>query len=432
MNLSRPLALLLTFGSLSGLAWGQIPTRTEPFPQLPNARRVGPFLLDPRFTIYNIGYDNNIFLAPENAAEIGSARSVESDVVVSFGPSLEGQIRFGQRVALTFKDRLQAEVFLTNSSLNHVDNSLETQFDLLVGPLLLTTTLDDQDSEQRPNSEIDERPQLDLRRLAQTARLFLGAQFDFVAKVSETRYRLSDPNDPNIGVRLNRDSSEAFVELGWLPRSQLRFFVRRSDRDDDFVLDADDTVLARGNVDSEDRRSLFGVELRPRGSISGKIMLGSARMKPTSSFGALAPFDGSVYDATVAYRPSGRSRLTLEAHREPVFSIAPNNFHFVREGESLSVNWYLGARWGIQAGTDRERLIFPEPYDVRVINSDGSSSLVRIERSDEIDNYYAGALFRMSSGFELGLRVGRRQRDSEDPFARDNQSYVSTTGSYYF
>lgn len=413
-------------------ARGQTPTRTEPFPQLPDARRVGPFLLDPGFTIYNIGYDDNVFLAPANPEQVGSAREIASDFIVRVGPSIDAQLRLGDRMAATIRDRASAEYFLDFTELNHWDNELRTQFDLLAGPLLLTTFVDLAQVKERPNSDVDSRPRRRDTLIGQGARLFLSSRLDLFAKATRRQLRYTDRDDANVDDRLDRSSDELTAEIGLRFSRGLRAFLRRVERDDDFEFDFDATTNPFGNVDAEDVRTLVGLELRPSAFLSGRLAIGPARLEPTIKNTGRRSFDGTVYDVSLTYRPSGATQITLGALQDAYFATFQRNLYYQTEQRSADLNWYLGSRWGVQAGLSDENLDYPEVSLRTVRDPDGSLRTERFIRHDDIRGGYVGVLFKLTGGLEVGLRFGKRNRDSNDPTAVDDQSYITTTGSYNF
>ncbi|MFN7965812.1 MAG: outer membrane beta-barrel protein [Acidobacteriota bacterium] len=416
-----------------GVAAAQTPTRVEPFPILRDARRVGPFLLDPGFTIYNFGFDDNIFLVPKEARAVGLDEAT-TDFVVRMGPDLQGQIRFGQRFALTFRDTLSGELFAKTSELNHWDNSFDGTFDAALGPVLLTTYASWATVKERPNSDVDARPRRSETVAGQGARFFLSPQVDLFGKVTRRRLRYSDQNDASISVRLDRDSDEFTGEVGWRANRGIRFFARRIERDDDFVLN--------GNPDSQDRRTLLGAELRPNAFLSGSLAVGKARLEPQDAKEKARTFDGTVFDANLVYRPTGSARVTFGARSDAYFSTYQDNLYYETKNRSVAVDWFLGSRWGVQAGWSKEGLSYPETSCLVVAigegggTCDGATSAVltweRGLRRDDITTVYGGVLFRMTGGFEIGLRLGKRTRDSNDLLAIDDQTFVTTAGSYTF
>jgi hypothetical protein len=433
----RHAALGLMTGCLllatSSLTLAQTPTREEPFPVLQDARRVGPFMLDPGFTVYNLGFDNNIFLVPKEAAALGLEKRA-TDFVVRLGPDVQGQIRFGRRFAVTFKDALSGEFFASTTELNHWDNSFDGTFDAALGPVLLTTYASWATVKERPNSDVDARPRRSESVVGQGARLFLSSQVDLFGKVTRRRLRYSDRNDGNISVRLDRDSDEFTGEVGWRANRGIRFFARRIQRDDDFVFD--------GNPDSKDRRTVVGVELRPNAFLSGSIAIGKARLAPADDTVTAKRFDGTVFDANVVYRPTGALRLTFGAKSDAYFSTYQDNVFYETKNRSAALDWFLGSRWGVQAGWSKEALSYPEISCLVVASGEGGTTsgpcidgfFTRKPglRRDDIATLYGGVLFRLIGGFEIGVRLGKRKRDSNDLLAVDDQTFVSTTGSYTF
>lgn len=433
----RLVALALAFVCLTGAALAQTPTRDRPFPKIDGARAWGPFLVDLSFNIDNIGYDDNVFLtAPDDPNQQGS-------VVVFLGPEIRAQTQFGPRIALTLHDKLSGEVYFDVSELNAANNDFDAQLDVLLGSLLLTTKGRWATTRQRPSNEFDERARRDLTSVAQTIRFFFGSKTDISATGTLERQRYTDPDldqsyfiDPDgdgtfvngsegvsIGEALDYDLTELAGEIGWRPFGKTRFFAVYTYREYDFVSD-----LAQR--DSEENRQALGLEFRPASFLNGRIVLGRALLENTEP--ALVPkpedYDDLYGEVRVTYRPTGRSRFQARYERDPRFSTFERNFYYENEFGAFDVEWFLASRWGLQAGVSRRYLDWPEPTTI-TRDENGETGFLR---SDTVDDVYGGFLFVFRSGLALGLRVGRRERDSNVVSARDEQSYVSTTGSITF
>lgn len=421
------LALTILPGA-PGLA--QTPTRERPFPELREGRYLGPFLVDPSFNIDNLGWDGNIFLVPDGVIirdANGKVIPRTGDFVIRMGPDVKAQLRLGQVMALTVQDRLGGEIFLKNADLNHFDNTIDTQVDLLFGPVLLTTKLRHALVQERPFSEIDQRTERREVDLNQGVRFFLSPKLDLFGHYARLTLDYRNPDrefpifpDPdggpvyvNVAEALNRKRSEKRLEIGYRPRRSLRFFVAGLERETDFE-------RSQAGKSSDDRRALFGIEIAPSAFLSGKVTFGRAKLDTKDPATKFKAFDGNVAEATLVYRPSGTTRVTGKYKRDVVFSVFQTNLYYVNTLQSLDLETYLGGRWGLQGGASREDLAYPEK---------GSAPE---PRRDELTSYYAGFLFQFRSGLALGIRYGVRNRDSNNLFARDKQKYITTTGSWVF
>lgn len=407
-------------------AAAQTPTREKPFPELRDARRWGPFLVDPGFVVDNLGYDDNVYLASD-----ASGRPKETDFVLRAGPNVEAQLAIGRRMRLTIHDRLRGEVFLKHSDLNHADNELEAQYDLLLGPVLLTTEGTWVTVRQRPWAELIERIRETRVGARQSARLFIGPFTDVVLRAGRTTHRYNDPGfdyfiDPSgsgepIGVSvstaLNRRQTDVSAEVGWRPRARTRVFLRVTERTSRF----DSPELGR---DTRDLRRQVGIEFHPDSRLSGRLILGRSKLENRDRTFSYAPYEGSIGEALVAYRPTGSTRITLRGERQLYFSLVGRNLYYVDTFRGASIDSYLGSNWGVQAGVSRRDADYPEAGTF--------GPLLGIKRHDETNDVYVGVLFRMRGGFEIGFRAGRRERDSNDPSVVDEQRYFTTTGSYAF
>ncbi|GAB4371074.1 MAG: hypothetical protein Kow0062_06330 [Acidobacteriota bacterium] len=429
-----PVLLLV---AAAGGALAQTPTRDRPFPEIDGARRWGPFLVDLDFLIENVGYDDNVFLVPADDPNRRTAWTAR------VGPEIRAQSHFGRRIVLTLHDKLVREVFFGVDGIDANNNEFDGRLDVLLGPVLLSTEGSWATTRQRPLSELDQRVRLRRTAARQTAYLFLGGRTDLVASAEVERLRYSDPDlgarffvDPDgdgtvlggnqgvtIGTALDRDRIELAGELGWRPRGRTRLFARWESRDHDFLSDA----VQR---DSEDRRLSVGLEFRPQASISGRVAVGRARLENVDDTLANkpAPYDGTVVQGRLVLRPTGRGRITLLGERDVRFSTFERNLYYVLDRRSIAVDWFLGRWLGVQFGADRRDLNWPE----RTTVARDAAGRTGFLREDRIDDVYGGFLIQLRSGLMLGLRFGRRVRESNLPAADDEQNYWSTTGSFRF
>ncbi|MEN6524881.1 MAG: outer membrane beta-barrel protein [Candidatus Polarisedimenticolia bacterium] len=405
-----------------GAAGAQTPTRDAPFPELLGTRRWGPFLVVPRFTLDNIGYDDNVFLYSQ-----ADPRPKETDYILRMGPEVRAQMPIGHRLALTIHDKLAGEVFARHSSLNHADNNFDGQFDALIGPALFTVGGTWNSYRWRPSSEIVERVRENDVRVWQTARLFLSPRTDVSFTASTTRYRYNSElpyyllvgdewTQATIDEALDRDQKDRTAEVGWRIRPRTRLFAQYLDRDSDFR-----HMVGGESRNATERRRALGVEFSASSKLSGRLLAGTSKLEPKDASLGLRPFDGTVVSSELRYRPNGWTRFTATAERAPVFSVFERNLYYVDTYRGVGVDMYLGAFWGVQGGYSLRDSKYPEV-----------SPTIHAPRDDRTKDSYVGALFRLKNGFEIGLRVGRRKRDSNLPTAVDDQRYVTTSGTYAF
>ena len=414
------LAALLFSGSSSA----QTPTRDKPFPELLDARRWGPVLVDPSWRIQNIGYDGNVFLVPDSVPK-------ETDWFIRTGPDLRGQLRFGRHMALTFHDEFIWELYASHSDLNQTSNDFDGQYDLLLGPVLLTTKGRWASTFGRPNNELDQRTRLDRTEIGETARFFIGSRTDLSTTFSVERMRYNDPDylvsiDPGgtgdiillpIDNALNRDRKRWSTEWGWRPRGRTRLFAKYAILKDDFISDV------RGR-DVEERRQTLGVEFVPNAFLSGRFEFGKSKLENLDKRFDFTPYNGTVSDTKLVYRPTGSTRVTADYERNVKFSTYENNLYFRETLTGLHLESYLGNNWGFQLGGNIRQLDYPEKNTI--------TRPIGEKRSDEITDYFGGILLRLSGGVNFSLRIGRRVRTSNVKFAEDNQTYFSTSSSYRF
>ncbi len=417
----------------SAAAFAQTPTRDNPFPELLDARRWGPFMVEPRFKIDNIGYDNNVFLTSSNATDFnGDPIRREGAWVLRGGPEITAQASIGRRMMLTLHDKLGGEVFSRFSQLNHADNAFDVQFDVLLGPALLTSEAGFSTIRWRPNrgpnSDFTTSVRQNDSNLKQTVRLFAGPFTDVVASVARSRYTyrsdglyasgLEGVGDVSLDTLLDRDQTEITGEVGWRMRPRTRLFGRYVQRASRF-----NSTIANYDRDADQNSRLVGIEFSTSSRISGRLIAGKTKLDTKDA--RFTSYDGSVAQTQLVYRPSGTSRITATWERQPYFSTFDRNLYYIDTWKALAVDVYLGAFWGLQAGYSVRDGEYPEP-------SSGVFMPEGLFRSDRTKDYYAGVLLRTRRGIEVGLRFGHRRRDSNYFLAVDDLKYFSTTGSYAF
>lgn len=425
--------LLALAGAVSCLAAAPgvaaTPTPDRWFPEMRDATRWGPFLVDPSFSLDNLGYDGNIFLAPRDPkrrAELGV--ELKSDYIVRLGPEVTAQTRVSERIVVTLHDKAAYEAFLDTSSLNSLSNVFDAQVDVLFGPLLLTSKGAAQNTKWRPNSEQRARVRQRSETLEQTARLFVGPFTDAAAWVRRDTFQFTNPDQLfygdtdfdgslTIGQKLDRTTDTFGAEVGWRPGAAVRLFGRYTRSEATFKFSA----LRR---DSEEKRRMVGVEFRSTTRLTGSAMVGRARLTNKDANTTYIPFDGTVWQAELAYRPTGTTRLQGRYERQLQYSTYQSNLYFRDIHRAISFETYLGSFWGITAGWDRRTAAYPNPVSIL--------DLVDVLRVDETKDVFAGILLRFRGGLEMTVRAGHRTRDSIDPFAEDDSRYVSTSGNLRF
>ncbi len=417
-------------------ALAQTPTRENPFPELQEARRWGPFMVVPRFKIDNIGYDNNVFLTSSNAVDFdGNPIKREGAWVLRAGPEITAQTAFGRRMMLTLHDRLGGEVFSRFSQLNHADNTFDAQFDLLLGPVLLTTEGGFGTTRWRPNRGPNNDFTTSVRQndsnIKETVRVFAGPFTDVVVAASRGRFSyisdgkyasgLEGAGDVTLDTLLDRDQTEITGEVGWHIRPRTRVFGRYVQRASRF-----NATIGNYDRDTDQASRLLGVEFSASARISGRLLVGKTKLDTKDA--RFSSYDGVVAQTQLVYRPTGTSRITVSWERQPYFSTFDRNLYYLDTWKALALDLYIGAFWGVQGGYSVRDGDYPEPASAIYGVNLPAGSL----RKDRTSDYYMGVLLRTKRAIEIGLRFGRRQRDSNYLAAVDDLKYFSTTGSYAF
>jgi hypothetical protein len=370
----RAVALLAVL-SASALAESQL----EP-PELSLYRRWGPFRVRPGLRLSNVGYDNNIFI--DNTDPVGDFRATLS-------PRIDGLVLFGNTAYLTFDETLAYTAYATNTDQNFLDQFGDARLMFPLGNVGIYADAIFNVVHQRQIDREDLRPRRTEEGLGAGAIFELGWRTEVELSQHRVRYRYTDPDDPDIGARLDRDEGITALQASYHLRGRTRLLFDVGYADFNFV----GGELQGPNDPEKDSVQvdlLVGVRFGEGGPLVGKARIGAARVdfkNPTT-----VDLREPIGDLEFIYRVDSRTRLKLLGERTIEFAVFGGQTHYV-----LGTVGVEGLRWvsrfiGAEAGVGLGRLTFPD------------TELVTSRRIDEQVDYFAGLRLRLSEN-SLGKRV---------------------------
>ncbi len=225
--------------------------RTEP--DLTGFHKLGGMHWRPALFLRNLGYEDNIFRAPDADAE--------SDFTATLAPQAEIVSLVRDRAILRARPALFYTAFAEHTDQNFLGGSGNARADLLLNHWSFYGEADYLTTRERPNDEIDLRPRRITRRLALGSRLERAERLalDLQAAQDEIEYKDDNP-DASFAFRerLSRRERAARASLAYRAARKTDLVLEAETREHDFTRKAALTRDARTRRRDAPRR-------RPRG-----------------------------------------------------------------------------------------------------------------------------------------------------------------------
>jgi hypothetical protein len=368
--------------------------------------RLGPFYLQPRLGIRELGWNSNVLGRPDASEQVSDMRVTplaglrfflplrrrhvisgdaagwydwyaEQDSFRAFSGAVEGRYGF---------DSERLDVDISHRYSNAQTNSLQRV-----------------ELDSGGNDLTDEVVTLIRREVNTTlgeATLFISRRTFIGARGTQLVIRYDDRTSDGDAVarQLDRTEREAGGFVGMQMRPGLRVRLFYDFRRFEYV----DPVSLR---DADTYRT--GLELNfDRGNrLEGLVRVGYRRLTPVVE--GLVGFDGIVGDLNLTTVVSGRTEMTLRGDRDALPSLWGRNVFFVREGGGAELVFQFSRRIGIGGSIDYHR----HAYEIETSFPQRDGSQLTAKRRDEIYQY-EGILRIGLGGDEIRFRLGAYERQS--------------------
>ena len=352
---------------------------------------LGRVTLFPAFTLRDTGYDSNVFNDPDNPKGdfTLTAQPRLRATVPAAGGILSGGAAIGLVYYATYKDQ---------QSLNRFFEGRYERAASRLRPFVAGTF----------NYARDRYgPEIDARVAHRETSASAGAELKLTGITSLTglyRYSTQDYGDDEeflgsvLGDQLNRVTDLASAGLRYYITPITTLVV-------DFEVQRDrfETSPIR---DSDSWRVMPAAEFGGGGVLTGRVAAGFRKFEPRDAL--VAPFDGLVAAANVAYTLLGRTRFTVEGTRDVMYSFDVATPYYLLDSGRITVSQPIGGPIDLIGVASADRLRYqaleglPDPH--------------RVTRTT---TFGGGMGFRVGQTVRLGLIYEQTKRSSSDIEQRD-------------
>ncbi|MBZ5639477.1 MAG: outer membrane beta-barrel protein [Acidobacteriia bacterium] len=368
-------------GLAAALALGYLPAHAEGPLEPPDLARYlqwGPVRARPGVVLTNLGRDGNITYNPHQPV---------SDYTATVSPRVEGVVLFGHRGFMTFTEQLDWTIYKSNRDQDYLNQLGSARLTIPLKRLGFYVDAALNDVKDRPADQRDTRTDIREHRLGAGLLIRAGWRTDAEIGVvgSSFGYRdpnyanLGDPACPTVGCLLDRTERGARALGRYLVFGRTRLTLEVSEKSVTFS-------NSENGSDGKQSRVLPGIEFGLGGRLTGTARLGWASLEPERA--GLPRFSGTVGEARLGYRIGAGTTFEVGGKRDVGFSIYLKNGYYLDTSGSARVIQYLTHAFGVEAGTVRERITFPDPSS----------------RVDRVVQYDAGVRVRLSEN-ALGRKV---------------------------
>jgi hypothetical protein len=374
------------------------------------AVRIGPLALAPAISIYNAGFDDNVY-----------NRSVgfdpQGDVTATTSLAVDEWLRVS-RVRMYGHTQLDYHFFKELTGLRVLDTAATGRAEFLLNRLTPFVEAVLTDASYQPNVEIDAYARRLDRSLIAGAEMRLSSRFRASGYLrrrdldydEESFFRGSD-----LAQALNHTSSGEGAQIKYeaTPYTTVAVAVER----------LRDRFGPGSNRDTDSFVVLPSVQFNPRAVISGSAEIGVRSLTFLSP--GVPDFTGPVARVNLSYVLLGSTRFTLEARRDLEYSYIARNY--VLLDGTLFVTHRLRESWEIGGSVNRGR----NSYSRTTV----SSNIEPLLPDEAVTGVTAGVGYT-SGKMRIGLEFERRWRTNDQPVGYPFRSYrrtrIGPTFSYVF
>jgi len=352
--------------------------------------RMGPFWLNPRVVLTNLGVDTNVFNVPD-------ALGPQKDFTATVTPATDIWLRMGVSwLQVTIReDLVWYQKFDVERSAN---TALDINWRAPVGRTLVSISPRYLSTNDRPGYEIDARVRrreygvsgkLEIRTFSRTFLELNGSTLD--VKYDDAAVFLGT----NLHDDLNRKTTSYGVAVRHqvTPLTSLSFDVaRQQDRFDYNPLRDADSTTTKGIVAFD-----------PHALVQGSVSFGYRDFMPLSS--DLPPYRGFIGSADVSYTLLGTTRFAVQWKRDISYSFEELQPYYLETGVSGTVTQQIFGPFDARAQGAIRHLGYRNREGV----------LVGADRTDEVDSYGGGVGYHFGQDARFGVNVEHQSRISPVP-----------------
>lgn len=369
---------------------------------------LGPFLMDPKIEVPNIGVDTNVFNEPSNA-------NPKQDFTATVSPSTNVWLRIG-RSWLKVNIREDLVWFDKYASERSANGFYTVDWHLPLNRLVVDVEPNYVNTRDRPGFEIDARSQrseygakvgIAVRAFSRTFLALTGStdtiNFDDVATFDGV----------NLREALNRTVTTGGIALRHqlTPLTTIALTANREQDRFEFspLRDSNSTSVAAS------------VSFDPHALLKGSASFGYRDFEPVLA--GLPSYRGTIGSANLWYTLLGMTQFNFGFARDVAYSYDINEPYYLQTGFSGQIAQQIFGPVDLQARAGTQQLAYRDrvgvPIDVP-------------NRTDYVRNYGAGIGYHFSSGLRIGFNVDHYHRTSDvDQFQYDDLKY-GTAVTYVF
>jgi hypothetical protein len=360
---------------------------------------LGPFYITPSFAVEEFGVDTNVFHNDDP----------KRDFTFTFAPAAKVATPFGRRAVLSTTvgtDIVYYQRYASERSLNP-DVTVRTEGFLgRIQPFAEASYLR---TRQRANYEIDARSLRTEQSFKGGARVRVASKTFVDLSVEHRDVQYGDGasyNDVSLQETLNRETQKQTVETRYELTPLTTLTMRGEAARDRFefspLRDADSVAF------------IPGVEFKARALVSGHARVGFRRFTPESA--TLAPFSGTVANASLSYTWQGATRFTVTVDRDLTYSYERLQPYYVLNGVGLTIRRQLVGAFDVTASLQRQR----HAYRDLVLPGAAPDDL---HRADVVRGWSGSLGYRVGNSMRAGFGLTYRERESNSARFRDYEGF---------
>ncbi|MEO8076336.1 MAG: outer membrane beta-barrel protein [Acidobacteriota bacterium] len=375
---------------------------------------LGPTYITPAVQLKELGVDSNVF---------NQAGDQKSDFMFNVSPKVDVWVPMARRALFTTTGAVDLVWYSKYRTERSVNPQVAARGEVYLHRLTIFAEDAFLRTRERLNYELDLRAEHRENNLSAGARYRITPRFS--VEVAGRRGLTEFDADAfflgsSLQQTLNRSTTGVAVTARhrFSPLTTAAFRVERFG--DRFPFDSD--------RDTDSLRIMPGIEVKPRGLVSGSAYLGYRRFQPKHPQ-ALQDFSGFVANLSLSYTFLGSSTLGVSYSRDVNYSIERLQPYFIASGYGASVRRALGRRLDVLVSADR----YTYAYRDLAVVLPSVPGQVTSQRVDTTWNYAGSIGHRIARGGRIGLGASYWTRESSTASFRNyNGLRIGPTVTYGF